>query len=121
MDKKIKENQKKENKNNNKEEYDKKILHYNNLGKVSVFISLIPVVIFLIGYIHTGGNVSDGDGTAAVWLLYAAAILVITPQAIILSIILAINVLKRDKKVPSYICFIIIVLEIIFTVNLLHV
>jgi hypothetical protein len=95
---------------------DSHIIYYNNEGKKSLYLCFVPIVIFLIGYIHSGGSFSEGDG-GAVWWLYFPLLLAVSPITMFVSIYLGIKGLKGNKKILSYISLLINAIEIIFVIT----
>ena len=94
---------------------DRNIIYYNNEGKKSLYLCFVPIAIFLIGYIQSGGSFSEGDGGAS-WWLYIPLLLAVLPITMFISIYLGIKGLKGNKKIISYISFFINALEIIFVI-----
>ncbi len=95
------------------------ILYCNEAGKKSLYLYFVPAVIFLIGYIHSGGSFSE-DNSGAVWWLYFPLLLGIAPITIFVSIYLGIKGLKGNKKTPSYISLTINALEILFAIIIMR-
>ncbi len=95
---------------------DSHIIYYNEKGKKSLYLCFVPIVIFLIGYIHSGGSFSEGDG-GAVWWLYFPLLLAVSPITMFVSIYLGIKGLKGNKKILSYISLLINAIEIIFVIT----
>ena len=95
---------------------DSHIIYYNNEGKMSLYLCFVPIVIFLNGYIQSGGSFSEAD-RGAVWWLYFPLLLVVSPISMFVSIYLGIKGLKGNKKILSYISLLINAIEIIFVIT----
>ena len=98
---------------------DNQILNYNKAGVNSLYLCFVPFVIFLIGYIHSGGSFDEG-GSGAVWWLYFPLIFVVSPITILISICLGVIGLEGNKKIFSYISLFINAIELLFVFAILH-
>lgn len=81
---------------------DKMILYYNTDGRNSFYMCLVPTLIFIIGYIVSGGSFSEGDAGANWWIFFPL-LMVAEPSAFIASTYLALRGLNGSKLTPAYI------------------
>ena len=86
---------------------------YNISSKISFYLSLVVFVIFLIGYIWSGGSFNE-SGSGAIWWVVFPIIMITEPWLLLISVILGVIGLKGNKKILAIVSLTINLLKIIY-------